>query len=335
MAMMPSVERFTCRVCSTSSDCEVVSLQEMMYGSRETFAYVLCSHCGSLQIRDIPSDLGRYYRSDYYSQLPRTEPPALVGLKRVLMRWYCRSAAVQPHAKCASMIRHLLPVPGDFLMVGSYLREAQLRSVDERILDVGCGASPHRLAAMRRCGFAAVEGVDPFVEEDTVYEGVPVHRNSIKEVNGVFGLVMFHHSLEHVPDPVATLKEAARLLRPGGTCLVRMPLMGTYCWRRFGVNWVELDAPRHLHLMTRQAMDILARRAGFRVRNTSYDSQPWEIASSILYQRGIPLRSSGNSGSLKPESPFSQDEKDAFAKLVSELNQQGDAGRGCFNLERC
>jgi SAM-dependent methyltransferase len=321
------VVRFTCRICEADGEHTVHPAREMMYGSRESFDYVSCSHCGCLQIHKIPDDLARHYPSDYYSQQPRSEPPAPSGLKGQVMRWYCRSSTLSPDSLPGRALRSLLPVPGDLAAVGEYLAEARLRSASDRILDVGCGASPYLLAAMRRCGFEAVEGIDPFIPADLHYEGIPVHRRTIDEVQGEFGMVMFNHSLEHVPDPVAALREAARLLRPGGTCLVRIPVMGTYFWRRFGVNWVELDAPRHLHLLTVKSVGLLAERAGFKLRKVVFDSEPWELSASIQYERGIPLRSEG-----KP--PFSASELQAFRDQAAELNRTNDAGRARFYLTR-
>lgn len=319
---------FSCRICGSEGEHTVHPIREMMYGSRESFDYVTCNHCGCLQIHDIPDDLARHYPPDYYSQQPRREPHAPSGLKGQLMRWYCRSATLRPHSVAGRALRRLLPVPGDLSAVGEYLSEARLRHASEPILDVGCGASPYLLAAMRRCGFDAVEGIDPFIQGDLRYEGIPVHRRTIDRMQGEYGMVMFHHSLEHVPDPVATLREAARLLRPGATCLVRIPVMGTYLWRRFGVNWVELDAPRHLHLFTVKSLTLLAERVGFKLRKVVFDSEPWELSASMQYEMGIPLRSES-----KPV--FSASDLQEFRNQTAELNRMSDGGRARFYLTRC
>lgn len=302
-----------------------------MYGTRESFNYNRCRCCGSLQIAEIPQDLERHYPADYYSQLDRDEPPEFRGLKGFVSRWYCRVSAMRPHSLPAILVKNYLPEPDDFRAVGQYLTEARLSSGQDRILDVGCGASPYRLAAMRRCGFASVEGVDPFIEGDLIYSGIPVSKCTIDEVDGVFGMVMFHHSLEHVPDPLSSLKHAARLLRSGGLCLVRVPVMGTYFWRKFRENWVELDAPRHLHLLSVEGMWRIASSAGFRVRKVVFDSESWEIAGSIRYSRNIALRESGTSD-LGPETEALQ--HSSHAHTVDQLNRLGDAGRAAFFLEK-
>src|SRR5690606_17433258 len=176
-------------------------------------------------------------------------------------------------------------VPYDLRNLGSYLLHSKLSRFDERILDVGCGTSPHRLAAMKRCGFPNVEGIDPFIASDTDYHGIQVRRCRIQDVDGIFGFVMFHHSLEHVHRPAEDLAHAARILRKAGVCLVRIPVMGTALWQRYGVNWVELDAPRHLHLLSRRTVDLLAEMTGFRVTRVEFDSSGWELAWSELYAK--------------------------------------------------
>jgi ubiquinone/menaquinone biosynthesis C-methylase UbiE len=225
-------------------------------------------------------------------------------------------------------------MPTDFAKFGAYLIDACLRHKSERILDVGCGSSPHRLAAFKRCGFAELTGVDPFIDADTQYHGIPVYRRTINQVKGEFGMIMFHHSLEHVPDPVAALRVAARLLTTGGTCLVRIPVMGTHLWREFGVNWSELDAPRHLHLMSTQTMNALAQITGFRIRKIQFDSQGWEIAASYQYQADIPLRDAHSFSQEGQHSMFSAARLQEFEAEAEQLNRRSDGGRACFYLEK-
>ena len=323
--------QFTCRVCAESALGDVFAAREMMFGSRASFDYLRCGDCGCLQILEVPNDLHRFYPSNYYSQQSRVEPTPMRGIKGWLARRFCKSLSLKPDALSTAVLRAMLPTPGDFAEYGEYLQTARLVSSDDRILDVGCGASPHRLAAMRRCGFTQVEGIDPFINTDSVYHGVPVHKCTIAEVTGIYGLVMFHHSLEHVPDPLTDLRNAARLLRPGGICLVRVPVMGTYFWRHFGTDWVELDAPRHLYLLSLEAVGRLASRAGFRVRRTVFDSEPWELAGSLRYQCDLSI--SDVDPNVLSEAGAAQ-QRIEHTRIVEQLNRLGDAGRACFYLER-
>src|SRR5690242_5942688 len=60
---------YTCRVCNANlSEGRKYQIREMYFGTRETFSYLECPACGSLQLEDIPADLSRFYPSNYYTQ---------------------------------------------------------------------------------------------------------------------------------------------------------------------------------------------------------------------------------------------------------------------------
>lgn len=96
----------------------------------------------------------------------------------------------------------------------------------KRILDLGCGVG----AFVRRMGQFSphVYGVD--VDAENVARGgeqVPNLALAVGERlpfrDGVFDLVLLHEVLEHVTDDRATLREARRVLAPGGTVVVFCP----------------------------------------------------------------------------------------------------------------
>ncbi|MEZ5062899.1 MAG: class I SAM-dependent methyltransferase [Solirubrobacterales bacterium] len=82
--------------------------------------------------------------------------------------------------------------------------------------------------------------------------------------------VVFWHSLEHMPRPRRAIREAARLLRPGGVLVVAVPNTDSVQARAFGDDWLHLDIPRHLvHLSTRALTGGLEDE-GFRIEGISY-----------------------------------------------------------------
>ena len=95
---------------------------------------------------------------------------------------------------------------------------------------------------------------------------------------------MFHHSLEHVDDPEAALSLCRKRLEPQGRVLVRIPVPH-YAWRRYRDRWVQLDAPRHLHLMSERGFTQLVQRAGLVVAKVFYDSTPFQFWGSEAYIR--------------------------------------------------
>jgi SAM-dependent methyltransferase len=91
----------------------------------------------------------------------------------------------------------------------------------------------------------------------------------LAEVKGEWAAVIFWHSLEHLPDPGEAIRQAARLLLPGGVLVVAVPNTDSLQARAFGDRWLHLDMPRHLvHLSTRSLRSGL-QQGGFRVERIS------------------------------------------------------------------
>ena len=91
---------------------------------------------------------------------------------------------------------------------------------DGHLLDVGCGTGAF-LTRMRAAGRRVV-GLDgsPAAVEAVHGTGIPAVRGlaeALPFVDGRFDAVTARHMLYHVPDPVAAIAEARRVLRPGGT----------------------------------------------------------------------------------------------------------------------
>jgi SAM-dependent methyltransferase len=110
------------------------------------------------------------------------------------------------------------------------LREAAALTGTERVLDLGCGAGHTALALAPHA--ASVVAVDLTPEMLDVAAGLAVERGvtniSFRQANAAalpfedasFDLVTSRMSAHHYADPVAALREAARVLRPSGSLLL-------------------------------------------------------------------------------------------------------------------
>jgi hypothetical protein len=71
------------------------------------------------------------------------------------------------------------------------------------------------------------------------------------------------HALEHVHDPLATVRKLRGLLAPGGILQIEVPNIGGAEARMFGRLWRGLDVPRHYIHFTPDTLSQLLRDAGF------------------------------------------------------------------------
>lgn len=305
-----------CRVCGSTLVRGRHLAREMMYGTRETFRYFQCARCLCLQIDQIPADLGRHYEGGYYSyQLAmRKSNPLKRWATRTRDRWavfgggaigeylYRRAPLIELHA----------------------LQPLQLKA-GSRVLDVGCGAG-YLVFALGELGMHHAMGIDPFVPEPIVYDnGVVVKKQALEQTQGPWDAVMFHHSFEHLPDPNAVLRQVSERLAPGGRCLLRVPIVSSQAWQTFGVDWVQLDAPRHLYLFAHESIRHLAQANGFELEGVRHDSTAFQFWGSEQYRMDIPLHDP-QSHAKAPGRLFTAEQIAAFERRSAELNavQQGD-----------
>lgn len=277
-----------CRLCGSTGPHATIEVREMMFGTREIFEYYSCIACDTLQIVNVleGKDLMRHYPPNYYSY--NAQPRVLQWLIRQHDRFKLHTGGRLVGALLTAplpegIVRTL--IGGD--VVGMLTRLALEH--DSRILDVGCGGGA-LLDRLARVGFNNLAGADPFIAADSkTPSGVPLMKRYLSEVPGEFDLIMFNHSLEHSPDPVAMLKVAHEKLAPAGICLVRLPTTSSEAWTIYGADWVQIDAPRHIVIPSRQGMALAADKVGLRVEKTIDDSNLGQFMGSEAYRRDIPV----------------------------------------------
>ncbi len=294
-----------------------------MFGTREAFEYVRCSSCGCLQIAEVPDDLAQYYPPDYYS----FDTPLPRRIRRLAKRQRLRHALGFRSLGGAFLTRRYGSPQTSCWLAPLHL------SLHSRILEVGSGAG-HLLFELRDAGFSSLTGLDPFAPREIRKRGLRVLRKSVHEVEGSYDAIMLHHTFEHLPDPAETLGSISRLLAPNGQVLLRIPVADSYAFRTYGPNWVQVDAPRHLFLHTRESIQYLAGATGLTVREVLYDSSAFQFWGSEQYRRDIPL-SDPRSHAVNPEaSSFRPEEIAGYEHRADELNRQDDGDQACYYLIR-
>jgi SAM-dependent methyltransferase len=115
----------------------------------------------------------------------------------------------------------------------------------------GCGVEPDPKSAAQ----AREAGLD-------VREGL-LRQQAFPEVH--FDAITMNHVIEHLHDPMDTLRHCWKLLKPGGHITVITPNFGSRGHELFGPDWVALDPPRHLVLFTDNSLRRVLESCGFAV----------------------------------------------------------------------
>jgi SAM-dependent methyltransferase len=316
----------------------------MFFGTRDPFPYIECASCGTLQIQAVP-DLRPYYSGDYYSFQPVIQRDSPTGIVKASSRAFgaaLRKRAADFYSGRRSFVNNFIVSQisrrAPHLLVGfpDYLKGTSLdllTGTAAKVLDVGSGAG-QTLMSLSHFGFRNLLGVDPFVESSFEYaSGVRVLKTELSELNGQFDLVLINHTIEHVYDPRATLTEIHRLLKPGRYAIVRMPVL-SYAWRKYGTNWVQLDAPRHLFLFKADRFSHLAAETGFEVKKIRYDSTAFQFWGSEQYLRDVPLLHESSYFVSAEKSPFTTEQIASYTVEADKLNERGEGDQAVFYLHR-
>jgi SAM-dependent methyltransferase len=165
----------------------------------------------------------------------------------------------------------------DHLVSENTLDEIQNLKPQGRFLEVGCAGGAFLNAARKR-GYA-VEGVE--LSEDAA--GIAKEKFGIKVFAGdlldagfdsaAFDIVYMGDVIEHLPDPVNTLKELHRIIAPGGLLVLELPSqtntlfsrLGFFVYGALGKSITVALPPYHLFEYRPGSLRFLMESSGFRI----------------------------------------------------------------------
>jgi len=238
----------TCPICGQAGLRVALTGTDHREGLGGTFSILECRRCGHGVTDPVPSDLSAWYPVSYQQHT------AGDGLTTRVVMSSARAVVLRPRA--AWPLERLVP---DAAFGGPL-------GAGARVLDVGAG-NGSIVRALREAGVDA-EGVEPSASAveaarragcTAVIEGT---IDDVADSHGPFDVIRIHHVLEHVPDPIATLRVARSLLTPSGRVVIIVPNFGGGGRRAFGRAWDGLELPRHLHHFTSRSLGVAATRAG-------------------------------------------------------------------------
>lgn len=141
------------------------------------------------------------------------------------------------------------------------------------LLDIGAGLGVFA-AGMKEIGtrVTAVEADETYVRHAREVVGVEgVHGDFRGLVGRRFDWIVLNKVLEHVPDPVGMLRDAAGLLAPGGSAYLELPDAPGALAVGFEREEFFIE---HLHVFSPRSASILAERAGYAVDELASIREP-------------------------------------------------------------
>lgn len=208
------------------------------------YRLVKCSGCGLIYLnpRPVHSGVEGYGGADY-------DPFVSVAGPRGLTQRLFAAARHFTLAWKRNLVKRLVPLGG-------------------RVLDVGCGTGEFLAALKPEYSTAGIEPEPTAAQWARERLGLNVVTGTLAEAGlseTGFDLITFWHVLEHLPEPVQGLREAANRLAVGGRILVALPNPRSFDARIYGAEWVAWDAPRHLWHFSAEHIHKAATAAGLKV----------------------------------------------------------------------
>lgn len=210
-----------CNFCQNKAYETIYTLKDFQLGLDGTFTLVRCTKCGLLYLNPQPTldSLMNYY-PDCYDSYTKKKTSSIVNTFGYTLKYY---------------------------LITRYVKGGKL-------LDVGFGNGNFLKRMEQREGWD-LYGIEPvtypynlskrYLKKSTLYNCTLIDTNF---ENDYFDVITLWDVLEHVPNPLESLIESYRILKPGGYIFIQTPNPISWEAKLFGPFWRGLEAPRHLFL---------------------------------------------------------------------------------------
>jgi 2-polyprenyl-3-methyl-5-hydroxy-6-metoxy-1,4-benzoquinol methylase len=182
------------------------------------------------------------------------------------------------HAKAASERRQKQPV---FVFLSRVLKPLRPHTNERmlsqtlrwarsgKLVDFGCGDAGFLVLAKKHFEVNGIElsprGTEisrERISRDAILEGPVTEMAATLPANSFDVITQFGY-VEHEWQPIAGLRSAHRLLKPGGVTVIKTPNYASWNRAIRGMDWCGYHIPAHCNYFTPRTLAEILRRAGF------------------------------------------------------------------------
>lgn len=180
----------------------------------------------------------------------------------------------------------------DYEDTRAYMRKAYPQR--GRLLEIGCSMG-FLLAKFREDGWD-VRGIEPnrgycdFIRD---YHGIEASSTILEDAetpDDFYDVVVMLHVIEHVPDPLGTLREIYRVLKPGGTLVLETPRYDSLMFRLLRHRERSVSCDGHIYFFTTTTLREIGEKAGFKYAFVNYVGRSLS-AARLLWNIGVMSKS--------------------------------------------
>lgn len=152
-----------------------------------------------------------------------------------------------------------------------------------KLLEVGSGFG-YLLAEFRKDGWD-VHGIDPYdlaCDYTRKTHGIETKQVTVEDADypeESFDVVIMNHVIEHMTDPIGSLRMVHRLLKRGGHLVIETPRYDTLMFKLLGKRERSVSCDQHIYFFTRESLQKMYEEAGYREVKT------WSTGRSLTLER--------------------------------------------------
>jgi len=266
-------EVHTCLLCNIEGILFYPNIRDRLFGAPGIWSFMRCPECGLVWLNPQPifEDIEKLYEHYY------THNIANHSSKLVILRSLIRNSILATYLGYTEladdisqkMLGRILSLVGPIKEMVEFSVMSLNGQRKGRLLDIGCGSGAF-LAKMRELGWnvTGVEFDRKTVKVAREHFGLNIYEGTLEEADffeNEFDVLTMNHVIEHFYDPITTLKEVYRILKPGGKLVIITPNIESLGARLFGRAWLHWDPPRHLYILSSFALGSCAKQVRLKI----------------------------------------------------------------------